>query len=392
MNADLKPNVLVFPFGLMAHYFRCIVLSRSLRDHYNVLFMDHPSLSAFVHKEGFHTFPCQTWEGEPVIEKLRHFDFSWLNEEQILTIFKSQIQAIRDYCPCIVIGDSHPCVKMAAEAAGVKFVSLLNGYMTPYYGGHRKLSRRHPCYWPLWIMPNTWRQWLTKQGEEMAFRKIQKAFNSIRDRYGLRLLDNYLEELEGDVTLICDTEALFPQVDLPSHYIPIGPLIYDRTPWDGSTPPPSPFPGCLDPAKRTILVNMGSSGDWNQVGFLADPYYKKYNIVTTGDKKGILSSVATYQAGFLLASDVLPWVDLVICHGGNGTLQQCQLFSIPALCKTRYFEQEWNIEAFQQKGRGMSLDGIRSKRKLRRIIDRWAKVILPQIPMGQQREFLDFLC
>jgi UDP:flavonoid glycosyltransferase YjiC (YdhE family) len=389
MNPVQKPNVLVFPFGLMAHYLRCIVLGRALKDQYNILFMDHPSYRGFLQKEGFHTFTCQTWEGQSVIEKLRHFDFSWLGEEQVQAIFKSQFKAIKELCPYMVLGDSHPCVKMSAEAAGVKFVSLQNGYMTPYYSGHRTLSRRHPCYWPLWFMPPTWKQHLTERGEARAFQKIQKVFNKIRDRYGLMQLDSYVQEWEGDFNLICDTEELFPQANLPSHYIPIGPLIYDRLPWDGAVPPFSPFPACLNKTKRTILVNMGSSGDWNKVRFLTDPYYRKFNIVTAGDAGGVLAKVATHRAEFLMASEVLPWIDLVICHGGNGILQQCQLFNVPALGKTRYFEQEWNMNAFQQKGRGFSLDGIRSKRKLRHIIDHWAGMILPPIPSPQQVSLTD---
>lgn len=359
-----KPVIMVFPFNFLSHYLRCIVLSELLRVSYDILFAADDDYNRFVYRNSFSTFDCIGWRGESILSKLKVFDFSWLNEHELERRFWERVAAIDIYKPKVVIGDNDPVLKMAAEYTGVWYVSLHNGYMTKYFAGERSISRRHSL-WPLMKrLPGFLRSPLVQLGEAFAMRRIHAPFRKLRRQLGLRRSVDYIDELEGDMNLICDLTELFPQVNLPSNYCQVGPLIYDESSDERYKL------SALDKDKKTIYVNLGSTGDWQSVAFLNDPYYKKYNIVTAGDEGGIVWA-ASFRFSFLPASAIFPYTDMVICHGGNGIINQALYFKKRILCKTTYFEQEWNADAVERAGWGKTLDGVESLLELREIIDSW---------------------
>jgi UDP:flavonoid glycosyltransferase YjiC (YdhE family) len=364
-NCRVRPTVLVFPFGLLSHYLRSIVFARSLKDKYDVLFLDHPEYGRYAADEGFGRFGCRTWDGGEVIRRISRFDFSWLDRVNTEPVLQGILTVCKKYMPYFIVGDAYPCLKIASEVLGIPLLSIVNGYMTPYYDGVRALSRRHPVYPIVRWLPPAWRRHLTRVGERGAFRKIQAEFNLLRDKYSLDRLGTYWEEMEGDYNLICDDEVLFPQKGLPANYQFIGPLLYDFD-WTGVQ-----VRTLLDPSKKTLYVNAGSSGNWNEMSFLLDDHYRKYNIVTAGDREGILKPVAAAGFPFLPASAILPATDLLICHGGNGIVNQAISYGVRMLIRTTFFDQEWNAAAVERAGLGRSLDGVRGRRRLQRIVDAW---------------------
>ncbi len=364
-SAD-RPLILVFPFNYLSHYLRCIVLAEMFSHEYEVLFCESAEYGSKVEEAGFGSFSCVTWDGADVLDKLRKFDFSWLEEKSVRPAFESAVAAIDKFRPFVVIGDNYPALRMAADLKGVPYISLQNGYMSKYYAGTRPLSRRHPMYPYLSRLPGWLKDPLVRKGEMASFRRIQRTFNKIREGNGLASNESYFDELEGDLNLICDLAELFPQKYLPKKYVIVGPLIYDRP-----DSPEKPLPR-LDPDKQTLFVCMGSTGDWEAVSFLTDPYYRKYNIITAGDTRSVLGSICLAEYDFLNASTILPQTDLAICHGGNGIINQCIFYDVPVLCRTAYFEQEWNVWAVEKRGWGRSLDGNIDRLEIKKIIAEWS--------------------
>lgn len=359
-----KPIVLFFPFGYLSHYLRCIVLAREFRTDYECQFLDNPNYRGFLEKEGILTFSCSSWDAMEILQKVEGFDFSWLSESLLERHFLARVAAINKYQPAAVIGDNDPALKMAAEATGVEYVSLVNGYMSKYFTGTRTLSKRHPTYvWMRWLPPGL-RNNLIRVGEKLSMRAIHQPFKVVREKHGLPRYQHYLDELKGDLNIICDPPELFPQSKLPWNYDLKGPLIYDD-------PGIKSLKGVTDPEKKTLFVNMGSAGDWRKVQFLIDPYYTRYNIITAGDTAGILKGVATANYSCMPAADILPFTDLVICHGGNGTIHQCRKYGVPMLCCPSYFEQEWNADAVEKVGWGRSIDGINDPLSLQKVVKEW---------------------
>jgi UDP:flavonoid glycosyltransferase YjiC (YdhE family) len=364
MKHQPKPLLLIFPFGLLSHYLRCLVLAKHLSPYFKIKVAHHPAYNHFIEQEGFSTFNYSGLNEEKVMQHVKNFDFSWLNERNIEALFKEQVEIINNFKPDAVLGDAMPTLKMAAEYTGVHYISLINGYMSRYYAVTRSLSRTHFAYKYVNQLPDLLKEYAISTGEAIAFRQVHKPFQKLRRKYNLNWQGQYLNETEGDQTLICDLPDLFPQKQLPAGFSVIGPLVYTSSNNSESKALR------LDPDKKTIYVSMGSSGNWENLSFLNDIYYQKYNIIAAGDSKGILSATHISHARFINADALFPAVDLVICHGGNGTIYQALAYGIPLLCMTAHFEQEWNVTAIHNAGLALSLDDV-SPDDLPVIIEEW---------------------
>lgn len=333
-----KHRILIFPFNLLSHYLRCIVLARRYPD-YEILFAYSDKYNQFVHKAGFKTFVVEQFNSAEVLENTVKYSFAWLNEKQCSTIFLSQVEAIKHYQPAFVIGDTSPTLKMAAEYANVKYISLLNAYMTCYYAGTKGLSVTHFMYPFLKLFPSGFTNFITTQAEKVVFSYIHGPFKKIRKHYKLKPVKNYLKEQEGDETFICDAPELFPVKHLPDDVKMIGPLLYA----DDSDE--KELINALASHKSTICICMGSSGSIEKLNFLSEPIYQQFNIVVVGlqsNKSGLLGP-HIFHKSFANLDKILPLCKLLICHGGNGTIYLGVKHKVYMLCLTNHFEQEWNV-------------------------------------------------
>ncbi|MGZ5134266.1 MAG: glycosyltransferase [Flavitalea sp.] len=364
-TSPTKPVILIFPFGLLSHYLRCLVLCRQFTREFNVRIAYHPAFASFITEEGIGTFYCDSIDAGPAVDAVKEFDFSWINEPTLRKLYKEQVRAIKKYKPAAVLGDNCPTLKMAAETTSVLFISLLNGYMSKSYAGLRKISKTHPAFHLVKLLSPTLQTLVTRKGESYAFRQIHKPFRKIRQQFQLERCSNYLDELEGDINLICDLEVLFPQKEVSTSLHVIGPLFYDSPSRKTSTTLNR------NESKKTIFVSMGSSGDWQNVHFLNDPYFERYNVIVAGDKQKILSADHIVHTPFIDVQQEFPLIELVICHGGNGTIYQALLYEIPVLCKTSHCEQEWNAHAVEENMLGKCLDDTSDFELYKKIIGEW---------------------
>lgn len=350
MQQNIK-RILIFPFNLLSHYLRCIVLAQKYDpSEYEILFQSSPNYDSYVTKHGFKTFSCEQFDPEYVMKCTAKFDFSWLNQADLERIMLAQVSAIKTHQADLVIGDVAPSLRMAAELTGVKYISLVNSYMTKYYAHTRQLPKTHENYKIVKCLPEPVVKGITSIAEKVTFRKVHQPFKDIRKKYALRKMSDYLSETEGDETLICDFEHLFPQKALPDHYRFIGPLIYDNQTLEGS------WLSDIDKEKPVICVCMGSTGNWNALRFLNNEYYKRYTIITAGDKQKLLSAPHIISREFVNLNHVLKKADLLICHGGNGTVYSGIVSGVFMLCLAAHFEQEWNVSALERNGYGKSAD------------------------------------
>lgn len=360
-----KPVLLIFPFEQLAHYLRCITLAQRLSPYFEIRFAASERYQSFIAASGFETFPCDAMDVDEVAACVKRFDFSWINRNNLERAFNSQVAVITKWQPAAVLGDAMPTLNMAAEKSGVPFISLLNGYMTRHYSEVRTMSWRHPLYAWFRFLPAPVLNALTKQGEAVTFRAIHKPFQELRRQYGLLKKFSYADELEGTLNLICDVPELFPQQPLPKNHQWIPPLIYQPAGQSHQVVTK------LDASKQTLFVSMGSTGDWAQVLFLNDPFFQQYNIVTAGDAAHVVHGPEVIRTDFVNIEPLFKHIDLVLCHGGNGTIYQALLYGIPLLCKTAHFEQEWNVQALEKNGLGASLDAVDDTIEYQEIIAAW---------------------
>ncbi len=343
-----KPKILVFPFDLLAHYTRSIALVEKYADTHTVLFNSSANYDHLLKEEQISTFSCETFDSQFVLNCMKKFRFDWLNDKDVKRVFIDQVRCIREHKPQFVIGDTSPTLKMAAEYTGVKFISLINGYISKYYALERPITDSHPAYFIKKLIPSDIFRKIQVKMEYKAFVAIHRPFKKLRESYQLSEKAYYLDEMEGDITFLCDDERVFPQQPLPEGYKIIGPLFYNPK---GYT---TTLPKEIDPLKKNILVSFGSSGEWDQANFLNSPLLSKYNIITAGDKTSVLKGPHIFPMAFANFNSIIKNVHLLICHGGNGTLNLSYKHGVPFIALPSIMEQEWNALRFQELGAGFS--------------------------------------
>ena len=359
-----KPVILIFPFDLMSHFFRSLRVAIALKDQYEVYLNGSGKYDDWLGKAGIKSFSCLQLDAEMALEKTGKFDFSWLNAGALEAVFLEQVQTIKRFNPAMVIGDTSFPLKMAAEAAGVKHLSILNAYSTRYYQYTRRLSPRHRAAPLISWLPDIFYLPMVRMGEAWNFYQILKEFNKVRRKHKLRPTAHYLEELAGDTNVLCDLPEIFPQKKLPGNFNFIGPLFYPLDLLNGK------LMEKLDPGKPTILITLGSSTDWDRFTFLNSEEYSAYNLVVVGEKNEVLHAPFIIKVPFVNYEEVLPQVDLVICHGGNGTIYHALKNKIPVLCLEFHLEQTWNIQRMEDLGYGQNLIKIHPHR-VHEIVQFW---------------------
>lgn len=340
-SEKMKSTLLIFPFDLLSHYLRCLVIADSLKDHYNILFASG-SYDHIVISHGFEVINASKFDAQLAMECAANFDFSWINKESLDEVFISQVNAIKRTQAKIVLGDTSYSLKMAAESTGTFYINLMNIYMSKFYARTRRLPPVHPAYRYLRKLPLHMSDRITSFAEKIAFRSVHKPFRVLRRKYRLKKLSALPEEIEGDLNLLCDTPALFPTIALPPDYYITGPLSYES--------------GCCfelsTNTKPVIYVSMGSTGNWNALSFLNDQAFAEYCIVSSGDKGHVLNASHIIHTDFINPDSVLSRSSLVICHGGNGTVYQALKHEVPVLVRPAHFEQYYNLHALEAVGAG----------------------------------------
>lgn len=198
------------------------------------------------------------------------------------------------------------------------------------------------------------------------FKSIQKPFRTIRKELGLKPVQDYLSEMEGDYNLLCDSEFIFPVKRLPGNYKVIGPLYfkndYEETEING---------WLKEKGRKNILINMGSTGDCSILDVLKSELFNEYSFVVTGRNIPGLSSDNFFCKTFINNISILKNIDLLICHGGNGTLYQALAYGVPVLCIPSLFEQEYNIDRIKALGLGDEIISGTTNDNLLEIIRLW---------------------
>lgn len=341
----------------MSHYLRCITLAERYSE-YEVLFAHSEKYNMYVERAGFKSFFVEHFDSDMVMQQAAEFKFSWLNYNDIERIYTSQVKAITEHKPCMVISDTAPTLKMAAEKTNAKHVSLMNAYMCKYYDGTRGVSRTHYSYQHLQKLPPNVAKLITRLAEKAAFNNIHKPFKQLRKLNNLGKKKNYLDELEGDENLICDSSEIFQLRNAPANYRFIGPLSYNNTTIE------STLIQSLDTNKPVICVCLGSSGNWPAIKFLAQEKYAIANWIIAGDLTKQLQAPHLSHRDFINLNTILPLCDLLICHGGNGTIYEGLKHKKQMLFFTNHFEQEWNAQRLSELGLGEIINDAPEKKIL----------------------------
>jgi UDP:flavonoid glycosyltransferase YjiC (YdhE family) len=178
--------------------------------------------------------------------------------------------------------------------------------------------------------------------------KLRKKL-SLRPRYGNALWD-------GDLILFPDIPEFNPVSRMPANAHYVGPLT-----WRNNFPSPGCI-GLLNPSRPCAYFTIGSEGleeIIETLGTLAEQSIQV--IVATGKMSRDLSVKLPsniFLETFVNTDKVLPYCDLVVCHGGNGTIYQALANGLPIVGFATHEEQNYGLKRVNQLELGL---GFKSK-------------------------------
>jgi MGT family glycosyltransferase len=257
--------------------------------------------------------------------------------------------------PDVVIGDMHWTLHTSAELAGVPYVSITNACWTNYdaspldaFDDHfstRILGRRLAAR----AMPYL---------KDLLASYWALAYRRLRRRYGLdpSRARNIFQVIEGDMTLLADIPEYAPTRDLPDDVHYVGPILWDSQ-WVGWEAPQ--WLRDLDPARPTVYFTLGSSGEVDYFRQVRDVFAgTRYQVImTTG---GLVDGVEDlpeniHVMDFAPGLEIMKRSDVVLNHGGNGTIYQAIAAGIPIIGIPAHVDQERNLQRVEALGFGLKL-------------------------------------
>lgn len=191
-------------------------------------------------------------------------------------------------------------------------------------------------------------------------RLVVKNLNLLRKKRGLA--KKYAYEIdEGDLCLLADVPEFSPVRSLPDHVKCVGPL-----PWRNQLPAPKCL-SQLDCSKKIIFLNLGSEGLENLLENLKIfPESETQVVVATGEAKlspNLTVPINIFLEKYVNLDTILPYCDLVACHGGNGTVYQALSYGVPIVGIACHEEQNYNLKrlSFLKLGMGMTQKKIKKQ-------------------------------
>jgi len=335
-------KILILPFPLLAHYARCYELFAPLAASHDVTFAGDPLCCHFLTERGVKALPCESFERARVIDSSRAFDFSWLSHDSISRVFRGYVSLIRYLSPDIVVSDAAQVAGLACDYTGVPHLAVMNAYMSRWFAGVRGIPEGHPAEHYKAITPPWLFSRIVSLAEAASMYKVHAPFRALRKALRLRSRKGFLAEQEGDHTCVIDDPSIFPLKKLPPSVSLLGPVFYGVNEVTTREAPPL--------GNSTIIVSMGSSGDWEGLRMLTDPIFAKFSIRCVGVCPDYLTAPHITRVPFLSPKELYRDASAMICHGGNGTIYQAIAHGITTLCRPSFFDQEWNVTQFERSG------------------------------------------
>ncbi|NSW45209.1 MAG: hypothetical protein HPY79_05295 [Bacteroidales bacterium] len=339
-------KLLFAPFDLLSHYLRCLSIANYLdKNQYEIVFLRSQRYQSFVEANGYKITNATVNAYENVVSKASKFNFSWINKQSVRQTVNSFIQVIEDEKPDILFSDTFLGAKIVAEKLNLNHVALLNAYVTNYYAGLRDVPHHHKAIrFKKYVSPEKWER-IVRSIEEMTLKQVHSPFRKLRLEWHLPPQNNLFDEFAGQYNLLCDDENIFPLRTKPDNYTYIGPVLYNCLKHSGN------IKSFIERNKHLPLlyITSGSSGKYIVPDILKIDELNQYAIIVAGYYEDVEYKNMMFRK-FVNFDDIAPDVDLVICHGGNGSVYQALNAGKRIIAVPWIFEQEWNVQRFSQLG------------------------------------------
>jgi len=360
---------------------RAIALAMALREYCpagHSLKIDFLSCGSqyepIIQKAGFNIVPCQPRvKGMSVADDLE-WDFPEFfgSEKIVCTFIEGQLEALRSLRPDAVLHGMWAPTSIAARLLKIRTISFLPLPMDPASFGNG-LSRDLPDPIPLFTLLPRWaRQWLARTFSHLMlhapiFRQHRIGAAAEACGWPEKGPMSLFNIAHADLNLVNDLPAFHVDyaAQLPKDIVITGPLfarVHETKELD-----PKIAAHLRNEHGHSVLVTMGSSGtkeflfeavrallmnkkdNWNAV-VLAAPAICSLDevLAVANDDPRILVTDK-----FIPAPEAMALADIIIMHGGQGTVQTAIAAGTPIVGVALQVEQQTNLDNVMDYGAGI---------------------------------------
>lgn len=342
----------------LSHISRPLAVARELRTRgHDVLFTGEGSNKRFIEEEGFTVLPLYEPDPKELFGNIRSGKLQFISDENLIRMIETDVALYKVVSPDVVLTDGRFSAPLSTHLTGIKHAAIVNVSSTEY---------RALPYIPFfdWI-PETlvdqgagFRKFLNRFNlalEMFVFDNAMGIFKKLSKQYGSKKRITATNCLTGkDLTLLADIPEYFPTRNLPSDYAYIGPITWNHS---------GTIPLWWESASRQkplVYFTMGSTG----IEKLFKTIYENLStmpitaIISTGGHKAGLKTLddKIYVEEFLDGDKVMEISDLVVCHGGNGTIYQALQHGKPILGIPTIPDQDFNMRRVEALGVGKKVE------------------------------------
>jgi MGT family glycosyltransferase len=342
--------------SVLAHVGRCVLVAKELQQRrHKIVFAGLPKYldDRLVAGGSFEYYPLPDFEADEGLQILRRL--SRIPSRQVLERhLAAELQMLDDLKPDLVVSDFRLTILISAAVKRVPTVSLLGGrWIFPYIAKPYRAFRTAPFYTQLrTLFGERATDRLVPLLLRLVLRYKVRPYAGLFKKHGLEPKRVLWDLIIGDLNLILDTERLAPTRTLPENFRRVGPIY-----WTLGQPLPD-WVRELGHDQPLIYVTMGSTGDpalfAQLIALLGDQNCQV--VLTTGGQIDLsLHDVPpnVHVAKYLPGEKVMAMADLVICHGGAGTVYQAIETGTPCIVITTHFEQEFLGAEIEEQGAGL---------------------------------------
>lgn len=347
-------KILAMPDGnWLSHTSRVFEVARRLREAgHEVVFAGEGQYMRLPREADFRVVPVETLDPDRVLACSRSGRANWYDYPRVKSCVEAELAVFAEEAPDLVLGDFRLSLSTSCELAAVPLAVILNAAWTDYY----TVRIRAPEHLAVTrIAGRTATSLLAPSIKQLILWVDSRPFNRFRRERGLPARRNIWDVWRGDLNLIVDIPEYGPTRDLPESFHYIGPIL-----WEPDTPPP-PWLDRLDPDRFTIYFTMGSTGYARFFEQAAEIFGgTDYQCVMTTAGMAELDEVPDnfFVADYAPGSRIMARSDVVVCHGGNGTIYQAMTHGVPIIGIPTMHDQEFNLDRVEDLGLGIHLSEL----------------------------------
>jgi len=263
-------------------------------------------------------------------------------------LLEADVRLFRTLRPAVVVGDCHPTLRLSTRVAEVPYVSVMGvtwtrAYIESELRMARERSGRMDANGQGSGQPRVQEAMLPTGARRLDF----SGWNQLAESLGVESYGYPCDVHRGDVNLIADCSELVPELPLEPDCQFIGPLV-----WSGR--------GRKRARRRRgrplVYATFGSSAPRGLIervalGLGRMPEVDAWITVGLGAHERTVPKARNVKVVRVAAGNsVAAQADVVVCHGGLGSLYQAAAGGTPILGIAPSLEQHWNVGLFARWG------------------------------------------